>query len=174
MRKAILAVTVTFLLAAPLAARPKPAAGTPASVDRLFACRGISDSTQRLACFDREVGSIATAVSTRQLVMVDHQRAQATRRELFGLSIPSFGGLFGKDDADQINQIESVVTSVGHNPDGGLAVRLADGSLWSQTDDAVLGLDPRKGDKIVVKRGSLGSYWVIVNGQSGFKARRIA
>ena len=56
----------------------------------------------------------------------------------------------------------------------GWMIQLADGSDWAQTDDAPLGLPPRKGDKVVVKRGSFGAFYLRLNGQPGFKVKRSA
>ena len=88
--------------------------------------------------------------------------------------MPSFGGLFGDDDdEDAIKQIESTVASAGRNGDGGWTISLADKTVWTQTDDAMLGLSPKTGEKVVVKRGALGSYYLSVNGQPGIKVKRI-
>jgi hypothetical protein len=153
-------------------ARGPVATGTPASVQALFACRSMKDSNQRLACYDREAVAIEQAMSKRELVMIDKARATQAKRSLFGFSIPDFGGLFG-GAGDEVKQIASSVASFGHNADGGWVVRLADGSTWSQTDDAMLGLPPEKGQKVVVARGSFGTFFLRLNGQPGFKVKRI-
>jgi hypothetical protein len=106
-------------------------------------------------------------------VVVDRARANQARRGLFGFSVPSFGGLFGGDDQDAIKQIESAVTRASRNAEGGWTVRLADGSTWTQTDDNPIALEPRSGDKVVVRRAALGSFTMSVNRQPGVKVRRI-
>ncbi len=177
MRKIIL-VAATFTLAAGGIAeaqtrlRTPPQTGTPATVQRLLACRAMTDTPQRLACFDRETSAISQALASKDLVVIDRARVTATKRELFGFSIPSFGGLFGGNE-NEVRQIESTVAAVSHNAEGGWLLRLADGSTWTQMDDSQLGLGPRRGDKVIVKRGSLGSFWLEVNRQAGFKVRRI-
>jgi hypothetical protein len=50
---------------------------------------------------------------------------------------------------------------------------LVDGSLWTQTDDTPVALPPRHGDKVIVKRGTLGSYFLRLGNQPGFKVKRI-
>lgn len=154
------------------AARPNVQTGTPASVQTLLACRSVADSAQRLACYDRETGTVARALNTKDLVVIDKARATQAKRSLFGFSIPNFGGLFGSDP-DDVKEIASTVASFGHNADGGWVIRLADGSTWSQTDDAPLGLPPERGQKVVVHRGSFGAFFVRLNGQPGFRAVRI-
>jgi len=130
----------------------------------------MKDSAQRLACYDRQVVVLEQAIAARNLVFVDKQKAEAAQRGLFGFATTGLAGLFGGGD---IKQIESTVTGYTRNVDGGWIVRLADGSVWSQTDDAQLGLPPERGDKVVVKRGFGGSYFLQVGKQSGFRAKRI-
>jgi len=62
---------------------------------------------------------------------------------------------------------------VGRNADGGWVFYLADGSVWSQTDDWPLGLPPERGDKVVVSRGLLGSFRLRLNKQPEIKVKRI-
>ena len=51
-------------------------------------------------------------------------------------------------------------------------VRLADGSLWIQTDNHALALRPRAGQPVVINRAALGSYMMRVNNQPGVRVRR--
>ncbi|MDL2341076.1 MAG: hypothetical protein QFB89_07085 [Pseudomonadota bacterium] len=166
------AVLIFGLAASSAAARPAPNTGTPVAVQQLLDCRAIGDSAQRLACYDRQAGVIGQAIATRELVVIDKARANVAKRSLFGFSVPNFGGLFGSA-SDDIKQIESTVAGVGQNGDGGWVVKLADGSVWSQVDDAMLGLPPRRGDKVIIKRGLMGSFYLELGKQPGFKAKRI-
>lgn len=151
-------------------ARDLAPAGNPAIVQGLLACRAISDATQRLACYDRQSNAVAQAIEKKDLVVIDKAKATAAKRSLFGFSVPSFTGMFGGGD---LNQIEGTVASARQNADGGWTIQLADGSVWSQTDDTPVALEPRRGDKITVKRGTLGSYFVKIGSQPGFKAKRV-
>ena len=146
--------------------------GTPAQVQRLMACRAVASPEARLACFDRETSVMAEAIASKDLVFVDKERARAASRGLFGFSIPNFGGLFGGDE-NEIKQIESTVKKSGRNPEGGWLFYLADGSVWTQTDDWPLGLPPRVGDKVVVSKGLLGSFRLRLNKQPEIKVKRI-
>ena len=145
--------------------------GTPEMVKQLIACRAIADSTQRLACFDRQSSAIDQAIAKRELVVIDKQKANEARRGLFGFSTPSLAGLFG--GGDEIKSIESTITRVSRNAEGGWLLGLADGSVWNQTDDAQLGLPPERGEKVIISRGFGGSYFLQVGKQPGFRARRI-
>ena len=153
-------------------AKSIPPTAPPAAVQSLLACRSVTEPTQRLACYDRAAQGFAEAVGKKEVVIIDKARANEARRSLFGFSVPNFGALFG-GGGDEINQVESTVEGVVENGDGSWTVRLADGSTWTQTDDTPVALPPRRGDKVVVKRGTLGSYFLKLGSQPGFKAKRV-
>ena len=173
-REIILAVAACAALSTAAAAAPRKQAttGTPAQIQRLLGCRALADAAQRLACFDRETASFDQAMARKDLVVIDRERATAAKRSLFGFSVPSFGGLFGGDE-NEVKEIQSTVAGIGRNPEGGWTIKLADGSTWTQTDDTPIGLRPERGQKIVVRRGTLGSFRLSVNGQPGVKVKRI-
>ena len=168
-----LLITAAFALtiASSGGARGPVATGTPATMQRLLGCRAIQDNAQRLACFDRETSAVDQAIAKKDLVLIDKVRATAAKRSLFGFSVPDFGGIFGGSE-DEVKEITSTVAAFDHGVYTGWIIRLADGSQWSQTDDAQLGLPPRKGDKVVVHRGSFGAFFLRLNGQPGFKVKR--
>lgn len=145
--------------------------GTPAQVQRLMNCRSIQSAEQRLACFDRETAAMDQQIQARSLVFIDKEKARAAKRSLFGFSIPDFGGLFGGGD-DEIKQIDGTIKSARRDPLGAWVITLQDGSVWTQTDDYP-GLDPRPGKKAVVKRGTFGTFWLSIPGQSGIKVKRV-
>jgi hypothetical protein len=153
-------------------ARSTPPTGTPATLQSLLVCRSIADSAQRLACYDRAAQGFAEAVTKKEVVVIDKTRANEARRSLFGFSVPNFSALFGGGD-QEINQIEGTVDGAVENGEGGWTIRLADGSTWTQTDDTPVALPPRHGDKVVIRRGALGSYFVKLGSQPGFKAKRV-
>jgi hypothetical protein len=168
----LVAGLVTTVLATGATAKPVPPSAPPASVQSLLACRSITDSTQRLGCYDKAAQGFADAVGKREVVVIDKARANEARRSLFGFSIPNFGALFG-GGGDEINQIESTVQDVVQSGDGGWTIKLADGSTWAQIDDTPVALPPERGDKVVIRRGTLGAYFVKLGSQPGFKAKRV-
>jgi len=171
MRKWIVLVAAGALIGVGPAAAKRPVeTGTPAQVQKLMACRSITAAEERLACYDRETAAMNQALASKDLVMIDKEKARAAGRSLFGFSIPDFGGLFG--GGGEISQIDGTIRSAGRNQDGGWVITLQDGSVWSQTDDWP-GLDPRPGKKVVVKRGLMGSFWLSIPGQNGIKVKRV-
>jgi hypothetical protein len=159
-------------VAAPAAAKSKTDSPPPAQITRLLACRAIVATADRLACFDRESAVVGEAVKKQELVVFDRESVRKTRTSLFGFAIPNLG-IFGDDSKDAVKQIDGVLASFGHNVDGGYIFILQDGGRWSQIDDRPLGVDPRQGDKVVVKRAAMGSYMLSVARQPGVRVKRI-
>jgi hypothetical protein len=172
MGKALVGGVLAVIFASAGQARSIPNTGTPQSIQQLLACRSITDSAQRLACYDRQAAAVGQGIASKELVVIDKARANAAKRSLFGFSIPDFGGLFG-GAADEVKEIASTITKVGQDPYGAWVVSLADGSTWAQQDDAPLGLPPEKGDKVVVHRGSFGAFFLRVAGQPGIRVKRV-
>ena len=169
-----LVVAGATLFGTAAAAQKRSADGPPpAQISGLLECRNIADSAQRLACYDQAASVIGDAVSKKDLVVFDRESVRKTKRGLFGLSVPDLGIFGDEDDAVQVKQIEGEIVSSAINADGGYIFRLADGSRWSQTDGKPIALPPEAGDKVVVKKGTLGSYMLSVAKQPGVKVRRI-
>ena len=167
----IVGAALGIAIAGSAEAKSVPNTGTPPAVQQLIACKAITEAAQRLACYDRQAAILDQAIATKNVVVIDKERANATKRSLFGFSIPDFGGLFG--GGDEVKQIEGTVTSSAQNGEGGWTVKLADGSMWTQTDDAPIALPPERGDKVVIRRGALGAFFLQIGKQPGVKVRRI-
>ena len=166
------AAALLMLVSVPaVAADKKGQNDTPAQLQRLLACKSVVEASQRLACFDRETAATEVAIQRNDLVAMDRAKIRATRRSLFGFSMPSLG-IFGRDDKDAIKQIDGVVAGVARGMDG-FRVSLQDGSRWAQTDGKAIALEPRVGHKVIVKRGALGSFLMSVAGQPGVKVQRV-
>ena len=152
------------------AAKPPSPRQTTTVVNMMLTCRSIGDPQARLACYDDKAATLSTAIADKSIVVIDKAQAHEASRSLFGFSIPNFGGLFG--DGDGIKEIESTVASSSQNADGGMVLTLADGSVWSQIDDKPT-IPARRGDKVRVSRGTLGSFFVSTQRSNMFKAKRV-
>jgi hypothetical protein len=161
-------------IAAPAAAaKPAaPPATPPAQVQKLLACRGLTDSVQRLACFDRETSAMADGIARRDLVVVDRELVRSTRRSLFGLTLPRIG-ILDDDQSTEVKQLDGVIAGVGRNSDGGYVFVLQDDGRWSQIDSNVIAVEPRPGDKVVIRRATMGSFMLSVDRQPAVRVKRI-
>jgi len=172
MRAGSMLIGAIAALSATSAQTRSPNTGTPAAVQALLACQSIADAGQRLSCFDKAAQGLSEAMTRKEVVVIDKARANEAKRSLFGFSVPNFGALFGGGD-EQVDQIESTVAGAFENGYDGWTIKLADGSTWQQTDGATIALPPRKGDKVVVKRGTMGSYFLKLGSQPGIRAKRV-
>lgn len=160
--------------AAPVLAKDKPVPASPlvAAIDR---CRQIADPAQRLACFDSAAGALVAATSSGEVNVVDRGEIRKVRRSLFGFSmpkIPFFGGDTTANEAQA--QLDSTIKSVHALNNGYYQLSIADNDAQWQTLDSSISFDPpRVGQKISIVRGTMGSYFLRINGQVGVRGKRI-
>jgi len=172
--KIVAVMALAALVPASAPAKPKAQdARSNALIQALSACRGVSDEKARLDCYDQASARLAEAVDKKELVVMDRQEIRETRRSLFGFSVPNiplFRGEAGGDDG----KLETVIAGASRLEGGKWQIRLEDGAIW-QTNETRLGLgDPKPGQKIVIQRGTLGNYFLRINGQRGIRGRRVA
>lgn len=144
-------------------------------IQQLYDCRTITDPTERLACYDRQVAAMETAEGARDIRIVDREAVRETRRGLFGFSLGNlniFGG--GDDDeeeAEAVTQIDSTITGIATNGEGKFVFTLANEQRWLQTDPP-RGRRPQVGMTITIRRGTLGSYLANINDRPAVRVLR--
>ncbi|HET8612147.1 MAG TPA: hypothetical protein VFL92_05215 [Sphingomonas sp.] len=180
LRSTPLLLLPVFALALPSFAASPPPHENPRSLQKLIDCRSISDSQARLACYDQNVAALAAAEANRDIMVVDREQVKRTKRSLFGFNLPSldlFGGAHhGKDrheaEEEEIKQITAKIRSASRNYTGWV-LTLDDGSQWEQSESALIGLRPKPGMTVTVKRAALGSYKMQWGNGVWVKARRV-
>lgn len=167
-----LPVAIALLAVAPVPAVAMAPAAAP-RLEALSACVAISEDARRLACYDREARALTSAARAGDVRLVDRADIRATRRSLFGFSVPRIG-LFGGGDEDIADEMTSSITAVKDSGNGRYRMVIADANAVWETIESPMRLDPpRPGDKIVIKRGALGSYFLRIDGQLGVKGKRV-
>ncbi len=159
-----------------------PAAGaTQASPSRhlgaIGACRAITADTVRLACFDREASAFVAAAQSGQVSIVDRAELRAARRSLFGFSLPNLGMFGAKNDQsepEETKELRSEVVRATTIGAGKYRVVIADQkAVWETTEVSLTGRQPRPGEAVHIKKGSLGSYFIQLGSQKWVKGRRV-
>ncbi len=152
----------------------------PAALSRLLACRTISDTAARLACFDTQVGALDQAERRRELVVVDRSQIKKARRSLFGLELPDFSLFGGADKTEKgsveeegISRIETTIAQASQGPTGRWTIVVQGGARWLQIDSRDLASPPRAGMSIVIRRATMGSYLASIDKQISIRVRRI-
>ena len=163
---AALALPQMGLAAASKLATPPPV------VQQVLDCRKLTDSEQRLACYDKAVDGMAQAQARGDLVTVDRQQRQALHHQAFGFNLPALSFFNGGDKSEEINEITAKVAAAYMDPSGKCVIRLDDGATWRQIDDTVLEPDPHAGSAVTIKRGMAGGYFLKVDRAPAFRARR--
>ena len=148
-------------------------------LDSLRSCQTITDNAERLACFDRAVGTIIAASENDDLRIVDREEVRETRRKLFGFSLPDLG-IFGKRDRngdgaaeeDEFDSLTTTITSV--RPTGsGYVLTTAEGAKWQIDNPPRRLLTPKAGQSLEIRSAALSAFFLRINGQGGVKGRRI-
>ncbi|HYI41796.1 MAG TPA: hypothetical protein VE053_15925 [Allosphingosinicella sp.] len=170
----VVMMAAVALVPASAPAKPKPqdARGN-ALLQALSACRAVAGETARLDCYDKASARLAEAVDRKELVVLDRQEINQTRRSLFGFSVPNIP-LFRGESGGDTGKLETVIAGASALGGGKWQIRLEDGAIW-QTNETRVGLgDPRPGQKIVIQRGTLGNYFLRIDGQRGIRGRRVS
>jgi hypothetical protein len=119
--------------------------------DTLQKCSEEKTDSVRLACYDREIEALKKA----------GEDARPSPEARFGVA----GELLRKqqererENAPELEQLESNVAKVTTRARGEYVVQLENGQVWEQTEmkSSVI---VRKGDKVKIVPGSLGSFWL--------------
>ncbi|HEX8382052.1 MAG TPA: hypothetical protein VF592_01620 [Sphingomonas sp.] len=138
-------------------------------------CRNIVESSARLSCFDAAAAGLDAAVRSREVTVLDRESVRKTRRSLFGFALPRielFGGREGDDrDEAEFTEINTTVRRVIPVGYGKYDLVLEDGARWSTTE--ALGLPPRDGVAIRIRKASLGSYFLSIGRQRTVRGKRV-
>lgn len=137
-------------------------------VSSMTRCRSIAEPAARLACFDQAAAAVETAREKKELVVLDKAEVKKTRRTLFGFSLPRIKFLEGEDDPEP--QIETTVDWARSLGNGKWALKTKEGATW-QTTEAMIDA-PRTGDKLTIRRGTLGSYFIKIGSFKAVRAMR--
>lgn len=175
MRKVFSIATVSaFVLCAASASAADRMEPRPALLQQLVDCRAQADAALRLACYDAQVAAIDDAESKKELVVVDKAQMKQARKSLFGFSLPKISLFGGGDDAaeeDDMKLLETTIASARRMNDGNWRIELADGVFWRQMEAKDI-FAPKAGDKIKIRRASMGSYLASINSRSAFRIKR--
>lgn len=149
-----------------------------AAIRPLLDCRKIADTTERLACFDRESATLDAADAKNEIAVMDKEDVKKTQRSLFGLSLPKLPFLSGGDDekdtpdSAKLDEIESKIVSARPLKSGEWLITLEDGASW-QTVEAMPYGKPAPNQSIVIKRAAFGSYKGSINKWIPVKMKRV-
>jgi hypothetical protein len=176
---AAVAVVLLSALAAGAALSQAPApAGTPPPWSTLVRCAEMANDDAALACFKAAMREAGFAPKP-EAVAAEH-------RHSFGLSLPQIGALrhrakqegsaaAGREAAPaEVDEDEVTVTlsQVASLYDGKLLFITADGGIWEQTDDTVIGSRPKAGYQMKIHKGKFGGFFCDPNAYKSVRCER--
>lgn len=169
----IVAMVSGIAMAAPATGLAQDAApARPALLTDLLACRQITASEARLACFDAAAGAFETAQQQGEVTVIDTQAARETRARLFGLNLGTANLFAGLRQDNPISAIETELTSARQDGRGQWTFNLADGSTWRQIDRETITVRMTPGAPVRIRQAAMGSYLLSVGGARSVRARR--
>lgn len=168
-----------------------PANAAVSPLEPIYACANKTDPTERLACFDAAVATIRAKEAKSEIVTFDKQRVEKVRREAFGFSLPSlpklgfpaFGGAPKADSKDQsvaaaameadIEEQSFTVVNTRESA-GRVVITLENGQVWRLVDLEELNAPKRTKFNVTIRKASLGSFILTVEGRNkGYRVRRV-
>lgn len=165
-------VGLVMLPAIGAAKNPPPASPL---ISALEACRAIADAEQRLACYDKSTEALVTAARKGDVTVVSREDTRAARRSLFGFGMPKLPFFAGDESADEASDtLDTTIKQATAISYGKFRIVVAEGNaVWETTETYATMREPKAGQKILIKRGPLGSYMLKIAGQRAVKGRRV-
>lgn len=168
---------LALLAAAALSSAALPSAASaasPTALDSVTACRAITDAAARLACYDKAASELVAADAAGDIVVLDRQGVESAKREAFGFNLPKLDLFGGKGEkAAALDRVEGVAKQAWQNGTGGWTIVLEDGAKWDQVGRDPVRRAPKPGSKIAIRKASMGSFFLNIDGQTAIRARRV-
>ena len=114
---------------------------------------------------------MAKAEASGDLVTIDREQRRAVRRQAFGLTLPSLA-MFdrGESDANRTSPPKSRRPTRTAPANGSSGSTTA--SLWRQIDDTDVYPKPREGSTADIRRGAIGSFFMLLDGKTQIRVHR--
>lgn len=170
-----------FILPLLVFAASGPAFAQGSTLDKVYACTGITKAEDRLACFDGAVAGFKQAQAAGDVKVVTREQTVQAEKQAFGLresdaveaARASAGALPAPAAPAAIENVQVKVTVAVKRADGKYRFTLDDGQIWEQVDsDSVSGLKklPLSAE---IKTAYLGSFLMKIDGGRAIRVRRV-
>ena len=138
-------------------------------LDGLKQCERVVSDAEKLACYRTESARLVELQQSGQIIITSVEDQRRIAEEGFGRRITAPES----DSPAVVDRLESTVSSSTVNSSGKRIYLLADGSIWEQTDQNPTRITPATGSNAVVRRGTLGSFFIKVGSSPEIHVRRI-
>ncbi|MEI6439285.1 MAG: hypothetical protein WCO83_03665 [Alphaproteobacteria bacterium] len=180
-RSIALTLGVVSVLAFGAIASSPAATSAATALQKVIACHSLSNDQQRLACYDSAVSDLisgtqpsgSAASAADDVIVISKEQVRSARRQAFGFDLSALS-IFDRDERPEvIDKISVAVVRAYQTGAGRWIIDLDNGSTWEQTDDERVWKSPTKGSKADVRKASMGSYFINLDGQRAIRARRV-
>jgi hypothetical protein len=181
--KGKLALTLGVLTAISLGAFAASPAATSATtaLQKVIACHGVADSQQRLACYDAVVSDLLAGAkagegpvaAAEDVIVISKAQVRDAKRQAFGFDLSALSIFDRGEKPEVIDRITTVVDRAYQTGSGRWIIEMENASTWEQTDDEKVWKGPKKGSRADIRKASLGSYFINLDGQRAIRARRV-
>ncbi len=165
-----LAATLAATLVSALLLTAAPAlADANANVGAVLKCRDIADPAERLACYDRTVPALGLPAAPAAAPAAPGP----TPLERFGAErLPQEVQEQARRESGELDYIAARVTAVRQGSPGRFTLALDNGQTWTTLE--AMRAPPKTGEAVVIERGLIGSYNLLVAGRNAItKVRRV-
>lgn len=146
----------------------------PDRYQKVVECSRETDPARRLACMDAAIAEAEKARRSGDLVITDRAGIEATERREFGLSREREAQRRAELARSTVRDLRTTVVAARLRPyEREWVIALADGSVWRQTGSDEIFRKPKPGLPVEVTRGVLGSFFLVVDGATAIRVRRV-
>ncbi|KWV90361.1 hypothetical protein [Erythrobacter sp. YT30] len=150
--------------------------GTSPLIGKLETCTAIENDAERLACFDREVGTLVGASNKGDVKVVDSEQISEARKKLYGYSLPD-AGIFEaatEEEREENKRLVSTITRVRKVGSKEWHFWIEEGNAkWRIKNNSIRARAPEVGQSVEFKPATMGTYWIRIDGRKGVRGNRI-
>jgi hypothetical protein len=174
MRLSVIACAVFFAL---------PASAQQAPLDSVYACASVTDSAQRLACYDSAVAGLKQVESSGGFAVVNREQIEKAEKEAFGLAAPTLSALAesarstaaapSAEKSKALDRVTFPVKSVSIGPDGRYRFAMENGQEWRQLDGIKLPAIGKGPWQAEIRKAAIGSYMLKLDDRTAVRVKRM-
>lgn len=148
-------------------------------LQKVYACAGVENADERLACYDSAVDLLKEAEAAGGVAVVTSEQLVEAEKQAFGLRQPSFVDVAratapATATPEEPDSIAAKISAVAERADGRLRFILDNGQVWEQVERSRLSRTPAAGTPAEVKKAMIGSYMLSIEGLGrSMRVRRV-
>lgn len=170
-----------FILPLLVIAASGPALAQGSTLDKVYACTGITKAEDRLACFDGAVAGFKQAQAAGDVKVVTREQIAQGEKQAFGLretaaveaARTSAGAAPAQAAPAPIANVQVKIASVAQRVDGKYRFTLEDGAVWEQIDSGNVPGVRKLPVSAEIKTAALGSFLMKIEGGKTLRVRRV-